>query len=37
MAKARRVTLETWIFEKDGDAITYFSSMLGKYLVGACI
>lgn len=35
MAKARRITLETRVFEKAGDATAYFSSMLGKYPVGA--
>jgi len=35
MGKVRRIALDTRIFEKAGDATTFFSAMLNRYSVGA--
>lgn len=37
MGKARRIILDTRTFEKAGDATSFFSSMLNRYSVGACV
>lgn len=34
MAKARKIVLETRIFEKAGDATIFFRTMLNSYLAG---
>lgn len=37
MGKARRIALDTRVFEKVGDATKFFSAMLNRYSVGAYV
>lgn len=37
MARARKIKLETRTFEKAGDAMSFFSSMLNRYSLGSKI
>jgi Protein of unknown function (DUF3223) len=37
MGRARRIALETRVFEKAGDATSFFSAMLNRYSVGAYV
>jgi len=37
MGKARRISVGTRIFDKAGDATSFFSAMLNRYSVGACV